>query len=126
MTPRERRIAALEAAKRAKAKRAVPLVMRVPFGQTIAEARAAFDAAYDPKPGHAVLCVPAKPVTEAEHALWAERFHARQMALVADARRERFAVVKSDGPAPQPPVSRWPTSPVIRPNGAHVNWRPNA
>lgn len=79
----------------------VPSVLRVPFGQTIAEARAAFIAIYNPKPGFAVLTVPAKPSNAAEQAIYETRFKASQLKLVAEARSNRIAVV-ADQPAPQP------------------------
>ncbi len=123
MTPFERRIAALEAAKRAK--HPAPNILRVPFGQSIKQARADFAVKYAPKPGHNVLVVPAKPRTDAEREVWAERFRERQLALVAAARRERIAVVKADQVAPRVPPKRWPSSPTIRPSsGPHIVWKP--
>lgn len=123
MTPLERRIAKLEAMAKP-TPRPVPHVLRVPFGHTIAAARAAFIAEYNPKPGFCVLTIPAKPATDAERALAAEQFKARQMALVAAARRERSAVV-ANKPAAPIAARNWPTVPTIRPNGPFVRWKPN-
>lgn len=104
----------------------VPTVLRVSMNETKAEAFARFNAEFPHrKPGHNVLCVPAKPANDAERALWAERFHARQLALVSAARRERIAIVKPDQSAPHMTPKIWPNSPTIRPNGPHVTWKRN-
>lgn len=121
MRPRDRRLARIAAARVAPV--VVPCVLFVGMNETQAEARARFDAEYKPKPGTNLLVVPAKPGTEAEHEVWAERFFANQSRLVAEARRERVAVVNA-APTPQAPPKRWPTSPTIRPNTPHIPWRP--
>ena len=121
MTPFERRIAALETANAQKAFVRVPSVMRVPFGQTITQARETFEATYGPRSGFNVLWVPAKPSTEAECQIFAEKFLAGQSRLVAEACRE---CVNAPIIIPATPRSSFPPGIPAPPKGrALVKWK---
>lgn len=125
MRPRDRRLARIAAAKIAGTARPVPFVIFVRADETKAEAVAAFAEQWPNRPrDHRTLIVPAKPRTDAEREVWANSFRDRQLALVSAARRERIAIVNTDRPAAATPPKSWPSSPTIRPNGAHVTWKP--
>jgi hypothetical protein len=94
-----------------------PCVLRVAMSETIKQAHDRYAVEWpNQSPGRRLLVVPAKPSTEEEKALWAERFREAQLALVANIRRETTAGVSS----PVVAVPRWSTAPVITPNSPDV------
>lgn len=123
MTPFERRIAKLEAAKRGHGKWPDLRTVFVGAYETQADARARFASAFPDKRG-ALLTVPAKPRTEAEEAHYEERLFASQAKLVGDARRDRKPVDDNTQIA-RSPFADWSGSPVIREDGPYIQWRPN-
>ncbi|MEP7007453.1 MAG: hypothetical protein ABI810_15830 [Sphingomonas bacterium] len=126
MRPLVRRIGRIEAAKRAGTVRPIPRTIFVRAGETKADAIARFNVDHPNRPrNHQTLIVPAKPRTDAEREVWAERFKASQLALVAAARSERTNAVKADQSAPHGTPKVWPNSPTIRPNGPHITWKRN-
>lgn len=121
-----RRVAVIEAAKRAGTVRPIPTTIFVRAGETKADAIARFNVDHPNRPRNwNTLIVPAKPRTDAEREIYESGLKASQLALVAAARSERTNAVKADQSAPQGTPKIWPNSPTIRPpSGPYVAWKP--
>lgn len=119
---RSRRLAKVEAAV-AGLSGPVPHVLKVMTGEDRKAAFARFAAKYPNAPkGNALLVVPTKPETDAEHASFAARFKASQLALVENARRRTEEIA---GPA-LPPSDFNPSRGKPKGLSKIRPWRPNA